>query len=161
MNVSLRHPGLLSWWQGRSGGERRALVLLALVVAAVVAWLGLWQPLSQYRQQAMQRSASALALHAHLREQAPAMAARAAAVRTLGAEDVPAWVAGQARGYALALEAVSATGSGQWQVQARSADPAALLAFVQGLSAAGLSVLEVNIARQPTGDWRAQLMLSV
>ncbi len=40
-------PRLARWWASKSPGERRTMAAVALLVAATLAWLALWQPLQQ------------------------------------------------------------------------------------------------------------------
>ena len=40
-------PRLSRWWAAKTPSERRAAVALALLVAATLAWLAVWQPLQQ------------------------------------------------------------------------------------------------------------------
>lgn len=55
------------WWSAKTGGERRAVVSLAILVGATLAWWVLWQPLVRdlgAMRLAETRNAAALA-HAH------------------------------------------------------------------------------------------------
>lgn len=46
--VALRSRSpLAAWWRGKSGGERRVIGVLGIVVAIVVLWVALWEPLQR------------------------------------------------------------------------------------------------------------------
>ena len=40
-------PGLARWWAAKSPSERRTIAAVALVVAATLGWLVVWQPVQQ------------------------------------------------------------------------------------------------------------------
>ena len=40
-------PRLARWWALKPAGERRTMTAVALVVAATLGWLALWQPLQK------------------------------------------------------------------------------------------------------------------
>jgi general secretion pathway protein M len=58
-------PALTRWWAQKSRRERAIVAALALLVAAAVLWIGIWQPVRQDR--ALLRAAAPLA-HGELAE---------------------------------------------------------------------------------------------
>jgi general secretion pathway protein M len=50
-----------AWYSGREPGEQRIIAALSAVVAFVVLWLGIWQPISDWRAQEHNRYQNAQA----------------------------------------------------------------------------------------------------
>lgn len=146
-------------WQQRPQRDRRALVVLAAVLLALLLWQGVWAPLQAWRDRQQADARAMMALNGHLRAQAPLLAAARAAALPLKDTPLPELAAGMAATAGVQLEQSSAQADGSWQLQARAADAQAALGWVQQLQRAGVGVLSLQLQAGASGGWQVQVQV--
>ncbi|MEM7002090.1 MAG: type II secretion system protein M [Pseudomonadota bacterium] len=52
---NFRSTGVGQWFYGREVSEQRIIAALAILVVATALWLGIWQPVSEWRSAAVER----------------------------------------------------------------------------------------------------------
>lgn len=147
-------------WRALSSRDRLALQILALFFALLVVWFGAWQPLRGALQEARANVAAEQQLQRHLRANAPRLAARGHVAAKIKPEELPALLAASAGKHGLEIAQLQQRPDRRLAL-AINGSPAALIAWLEELQAAGVALAELTLALDADGGWRSDVVLAV
>lgn len=150
-------PRILAWWHGREPRERLMLAVMAILVAAFVAWYGLLWPLRAWRESAGERyDRAAIALRATEAEVA-ALAGTAVSAPPSTGEALQHRLLESAREAGLAPGRQRSAADGTFMLEFEAVAPPALFGWLGQLAEGdGLAPASLRVERAD-GSLRAEV----
>mgnify|MGYP001551340373 CR=1 FL=1 len=136
---------LRQWWHDHSLSERRFMTVLAVLVALVFLWLGVWRPVTNSLAASWQRQGDALDRYAGVKAQVAALKALPAPPRGSAALPIDQRVGQSAAAAGFTLDQLSAQGAGRLSIHIDSARVGPLLGWLSRLEGQGVLVRTIGI----------------
>lgn len=146
-------------WLARSARERWLLGVMLALVALVLVWLLVLQPLADMLSAARQRHGEAVAALAEARSQAAAIGALERNRPAPFAGPIDAAVAAAASEAGFQLSGLQPQGQGRVSLAIGAAKPQALFGWIAALEAQGYIVQSLSVSSNPDRTLSAQIVL--
>jgi general secretion pathway protein M len=131
---------LRAWWAGLSDREQRMLMLMLAMAGGVFLWLGIWRPIRAGIEAGRARYAIALDTNASVRAKLATLNAQPKPPKGGSSGPIDQIVAQSAAETGLTLDRSAAQGQGRIAITIGSARAGALLTWLSGLEARGITV---------------------